>query len=583
MGIRHLETYVCTEVRNGHFRVNIEAEIRKYNARARGPNPTPPVIVIDLMSLYHPVSMADLPGLLCGGRFNQVAHQLDSFFAKLANLGARLVFFYDGPVQETKYDTWVQRQDEKYHKMLEVIDAVDRGSDLYWMANRMQRAIPNNTMYPLKQIASEYGELKVSVLKECDQELAAYANQVGAIAIISNDTDFMIFKGFWRYWSAKDINFETLDTMEYNRVALVRNLGLSFKQMRLLATLGGNDMIKYEEVRHFHSKLGHPKEKFPRLADFVRQQPLPDTLHQEAVLSELLTRVFGRAAVNNDLKERFKASLDFYETEYQTPDINVSSDPVVDILIKLENTFLYQVWINRPFNVTTFFLDMRTGEFGQQYPHLVIPIVMRQAGIILYHRQMLPDSSSRTIVAKMSHDVGHSLQTMPVEFPQHIAPPPLLDLLSEQDDIQASLEDIKLQLFGWIASDTLDHHRFKSIPERFRVPVLTLYFLVEKHILQVFEADILLQVVYDVAFQTYNCEMVRYPTKLGKRPFRIAFLFIKIYNHFNRAGNMLGFKKEPFYNFDGVLFHNRYAEWTTRGAGSLEQIKDLRIYDGLVD
>lgn len=582
MGVRHLETYVCNEVHNGFVRVNIEAEIRKY-ARTRGPNPAPPVIVIDLMSLYRPVNLADLRGLLCGGRFNQVANLLENFFTKLVNLGARLVFFYDGPVQNTKYDTWVKRQDEKYHKMLEIINAVDRGSDLGWIVNRLQHSIPNNTLYPNRQIATKYGELMVSVARECDQELAAYANQVGAIAIISNDTDFMIYKGFWQYWSAKDINFETLDTMQYNRVELVRNLGLSFKQMRLLATLGGNDVIQYEEVRHFHSTLGHHRHKFPRLADFVREQPPPEKLSQDAAaLSELLGRVFGRAAVNDDLKERFKASLDFYETEYQDQNTNVSNDPVIATLLKLENTFLYQMWINRPVNVTVYFLDMRRGEFGEQYPNLVIPIVLRQAGIALYHRQMLSDCSSRTIVIKMGHEDGHSFQTFQVEFPQHVMPPPLLDLLSEQSDIQASLEDVKLQLFSWIASDTLDYHRLKLVPERLRASLLTLYCLVEKQILQLFEADVLLQVVHDVAFQTYNWQSVRYPHKLGKRPFRIAFLFQKIYSHFNKAATLLGFKEEPFLIFDGVLFHNRYEEWKKQGSCSMEQIERWRIYDGLI-
>ncbi|XP_065094913.1 uncharacterized protein LOC135715706 [Ochlerotatus camptorhynchus] len=582
MGIRHLETYVCSEVRNGFVKTNIEFEINKYYVRANQPNPPPPIIVIDLMSLYRPVSHADLPGLLCGGRFNQVAHLLEQFFVRIKNLGAELVFFYDGPVQDTKYDTWTQRQDEKYNKIMEIIDSVDRASDLAWMASRFRNSIPNNTLYPVRQMASKHGELIISIAKECDQELAAYANQVQAIAIISNDTDFMIYKGFWRYWSAKDIHFETLDTMEYNRLALVRNMGLSFKQMRLLATLGGNDVIKYEEVRHFHSKLGSPREKFPRLADFVRQQALPESLHQDKILCSLLNHVFGKAAVNEDLKERFLASLDFYETDYQPQNTNIIDDPVVDVLLKLENTFLFQIWVGRPVNVTAFFVDMRRGEFGEHYPHLVIPLVMRQAGVVLYHRQMLSDSSTRKIMIKMSHDAGHSFQNLPVEFPQHITPPPLLDLLSRQIDIQTSLQDIKRQLFAWIASDTLDHRRLQSVPDRLLAPVATLYYLVEKHILDVFEADVLLQVSHDVVFQTYDFQAVKYPTMLGKRPFRIAFLYLKIYNHFSKIRTLLGFDEEPFLFFDGVLFHNRYAE-AVKQAASLEQIKQWRIYDVLVE
>lgn len=581
MGIRHLETYVCSNVYNGYVKVDIEYEIRRSIAAQR---PSPPIIVIDIMSLYRPVSEMDFPGLLCGGRYNHVTYLLEQFFGKLKNLGAKLVFFMDGPVQDTKYDTWFQRQDDKYNKMLQIINAVDRGHDLAQIVNRLERIIPNCTLFPVMRVAKKYGETRISVIKECDQELATYAKQVGALAIISNDTDFMIYEGFWQYWSAKDLNFETLNTMGYNRLALVKNLGLSFKQMRLLATLGGNDIIKYEEVQHFHSTLGHPKQKFPRLAKFVRDQSPPKRLLlQDDVLCRLLSRVFGTTAVQGDLKERFKASLNFYDTDYEAQHDNVattSSDPVIDVLIKMNNTFFYQMWINKPVNVTAYFLDMRKGEFGEQYPNLVIPIVMRQAGIILYHKQMLPDCSKRTIVLKMSHEAEHSFQEFPVQFPSHVAPPPLLDILSRRNNDDKRFHEVGLQLFCWIASDTLDYHRLQSVPERLLAPLLTLYYLVEKQMLQVFEADVLLQVTYDVAFQTYDFQTEQYPTKVAKRPFRIAFLFLKIYNHFHKAATLMGYEKEPFLLFDGVRFHRLYTEWVNRGADSVEQIKSWRIYEG---
>ncbi|XP_062554493.1 uncharacterized protein LOC134219690 [Armigeres subalbatus] len=575
MGIRHLETYICTDVRKGFVSVNIESEIKRHYAE---PNPIAPIIVIDLMALYRPVSSIDFPGLLCGGRFNQVTDLLEQFFGKLQTLRAKLVFFFDGPVQNTKYDTWVMRQDDKYHKMLNIINAVDTGRDLTWIVNRFHQIIPNNTLYPLFMVARKYGETIISIMNECDQEMAAYAKKMKAMAIISNDTDFMIYEGFWRYWSAKDINFDTLDTKAYNRVALVKNLGLSFQQMRLFATLGGNDIIKYDEVRQFHSTLGQPRDKFPRLAEFVRSQPLPNRLKIGAVLENLLCRVFGRAAVNDDLKERFIASLDFYDTNYEIHHTNDSSDPVLDALMKMNQTFCYQVWTDKPVNVTAYFLDMRKGEFGEHYPSLVIQLFMRQAGIILYHKRILSDCSKRTIVIKMSHEAGYSFQEVSVQFPTHVEPPLLLNMITQQDNDQTNSLEVGVQLYCWIASDSLDYRRLQPVPEQLWAPVLTLYCLVEKQMIQIVEADTLLQVAHDVAFRTYDVKAVSYPTKLAKRPFRIAFLFLKIYNHFNKAGRLLGFEEQPFLLFDGVLFHNLYAELTDREEKTLDQIKEWRIY-----
>lgn len=287
------------------------------------PNTQGPIIVIDLMAFYHPLSQIDLEGLLCGGRFNKISALLDRFFSKLRSCGARLVFFYDGPVQDTKYNTWLKRQDEKYIKMLEIIDSVDEGLELKLLVQHHGKNISSQTNYPVIHVARKHGTFITSIAKECDQELASYATGVQALAIISNDTDFMIYEGNWRYWSSKDMNFETLATMEYNRLALVNRLGLKFSQMPLFATLGGNDIVQYEEVQRFHNRLGRPMVKFDKLAYFVRQQP--ERLAQNN-LWNIMNEVFGHA-MDKNLIQRFRESLDFYALDT----VSVFSSPIASM------------------------------------------------------------------------------------------------------------------------------------------------------------------------------------------------------------------------------------------------------------
>ncbi|XP_058825354.1 constitutive coactivator of PPAR-gamma-like protein 1 [Topomyia yanbarensis] len=577
MGIRHLETFVRQEVPNGYFKINIEDEIRKYYTTSKSTKPAAPVIVVDLMSLYQPVSKRDLAGLLCGGRYNQVEFLLNQFYTRLKGLDVSLVFYYDGPVQQTKYDTWTKRQDNKYQDMIKITDAV-KSMDLRDIVMRFQASIPSCTTYPVKSLAKKYGSLKTSIERECDQELAAYANAVHAIAVISNDTDFMIFEGTWRYWSSKDLNLETLTTYEYNRAALVNHLQLTYKQMPLFATLGGNDIVQYDEVRRFHNML-NPRQmpKFYKLANFVRQCSRGESLQS------VLSRAFGRAAVNDDLMYRFQKSLEFYDTNYPASSLNPTDDPVIERIKNLEDTFVYQIYIGKSVNLTGFFLDMRPAELGARFPQMALQIVLRQAGIIQYHRQMLPGCSTCSVVLKLNHDIGYSLQEYPVEFPPNITPPPMLDLLSADPDVCASLYETKMRLLVWIVSSTLDHQQIQRIPKAFRLTVVTIYYLLENRMFKLFEADLLLRVAYDVHFSTYNFQQIPYPKKLNIRAFHVAFIFIKFFTHFVRVLRLLrleedGIEENPLY--DGFLFHNMYADWQ-QGLNDLDHIQEWRIYKAL--
>lgn len=223
---------------------------------------------------------------------------------------------------------------------------------------------------------------------------------------------------------------------------------------------------------------------------------------------------------------------------------------------------------------------MRTNEFGEQYPRLTIRIISRMAGIVLYHQQKQKNVSKINLVVKRFHKEPYDFHSVAVNFPQHIVPPELHILLrSEQPS--TDLEDIKLKLYCWIASDKLDHRSLQPVPAIFRPTVLTLYFLRENRVLQLFEADLFLQVAYDVEYSNYDIDNIQYPTRLDSRAFRLVFLYQKIYKHFATSFNLVGLGGDNFSNspkFDGVLFHNRYSEWS-RQKGNVEQIKQWRIYE----
>lgn len=248
-----------------------------------------------------------MAGILCGGRYELVYQILERFLSRLQQLGVTLVFFNDGPVKNPrKLATWTQNHDEKYEKELRIIDAVDNGDDLRTLLKRFHWDIPNNTQYPAKILAKRFGQFRVASTSEAKKEMVAYANSVNALAIVTNNTDLLILRGTWRFWSSKDLNFENLTTREFSRAALRSHLGLDDPgQLALFATLASsNGFIRSEELELFNQRyLGNPARKFYALAKFV-QRP-----HEN-----VLVEIFGKLADEGDLRERFQEGLEFYET-----------------------------------------------------------------------------------------------------------------------------------------------------------------------------------------------------------------------------------------------------------------------------
>lgn len=77
------------------------------------------------------------------------------------------------------------------------------------------------------------------------------------------------------------MNFDTMQTMFYNRRKLASRLGLDESHLPLMATLVGNDVVQVSDLRRFHRKVvGWTKTSridrnilFPQIARYVKQCP----------------------------------------------------------------------------------------------------------------------------------------------------------------------------------------------------------------------------------------------------------------------------------------------------------------------
>lgn len=567
MGITGLESFVRKKMPNGCVPVDIRSEIRSAK--------TSTTLVLDLQSLYEPACQSDLAGLLCGGRYELAFQIVEGFLRELEKLKVRMVFFNEGVFKKSRSQgVWYARYDRNYERELRIIDDVDKGVELGALVARHYGKIPCDYMYPLKILAKRYGEIRYAVAGETKKEMVAYANSVNALAIVSNNSDLMIFRGGWRFWSSKDLNFQKLTTREFNRIALRATLGLDESQLALFATFASNNgFIKSDELDTFNRRHSFNPYNPRVLAEFVRK---PRT--------DLLVEAFGPAASGGDLQKRFQKSLEFYGSDHIQQEQNLSDEPMLEFLNKHGKPFLCKIWIGYPSNYALSFIDLRNDGFGSEYPNLSRKINLREAAIAVYHRRDHPDHQSRKLIHKTSHEERYTEKTYKLVFPTHLNPPTLQDLLSIDPNIHAKLSDTKLQLYAWIISDSLTYNQLKQIPPKLMPTLATIYFLVEHQVIELFEADLLLQVAHDVINKSFNLGSIQYPKNLNPRAFRVAFLYRGIGQQVLKALNVVGlesWQEYPTYpQFDGVWFHNLYNKWAG-GERNLEQIKQWRIYENI--
>lgn len=151
----------------------------------------------------------------------------------------------------------------------------------------------------MEMIAQTFGEMRFTVDHECDVEMANYAKQHHVMAIMSDNTDFLIYEGPWKQWTTKNLRVnhcgEVL-TVEYDRNA-VRMMCQS-TQLPLLATLLGTDFMKayYTQLNASHRTLGDTQQKVQNCARFIREH-----CNEPLNLHRITAMVFGDDA--NDEKE----------------------------------------------------------------------------------------------------------------------------------------------------------------------------------------------------------------------------------------------------------------------------------------
>ncbi|XP_055309988.1 uncharacterized protein LOC129573498 [Sitodiplosis mosellana] len=578
MGIEGLTNFLRNE--NQIVPIDIRREVNKWKRTHRGQEP---ILVMDFLSVSNGIVGQFKDQFVYGGRHRHIQEYLKSLLLKFLQIGCRLVFFSDYNIQVGKQGEWLRRRNLEFKKCTDLYDWIGDGKTPEEMCKmpRIYRLALKSLCYEMELIAQIFGEMNYTIKHECDLEILRYAKQNNAMAIVSCDTDFLMFDGSWRLWSSDDIKIKSgnLVTCEYNKTAIETICSLTKKQLPLLATLIGNDFTKAHRnsLNAFHRTLGEPEDKVKNVARFIRQ------LDRNELTDIDIAEIFGNAF--DEIRVLIEKSLESYKIDDDSTAI--ITDPIA---MKLLGTLSYPAYmtIMGPIHgINMNFYDMRGCGEGVSLSKLSIGWLQRKIGLL--RKQNNDESFTFTLLAKKSLDEDYAASEEKPIYPE-FSVPPLDDLYLNNTDLD--IIEFRYKILGWIMGIPDEIIRELKHLRKFSAKRATLYVLVKNGLIDVCEADCILYT--EVRSLEDSRKRVKYPTKINPNHIRVAQIynisFTNVRQNFEIAGllPLRHFERtdigmaEIVSQFDGIYFQNLMEKVTHMNHNERDEffslIKNYRIY-----
>lgn len=340
-----------------------------------------PSIVIDLPNLSISHSKLEFD-TICGGRHKVTLNTFEKFLNALKAFDISLVFFSPLTIQKDKIEEWLSQRNQEFNSYSTLYYFINEGKGID--AITADNKLLNSTIYGMEMIAKKYGEVFYSVKYECNLEIAHYAKNNDIIAIISNNMDFILFDGSWRFWSSDDIRItpsNELKTVEYEQK--IENIcQLDKFQLPLFATLLGNDFTLkyYEELLEFHNSLGPLAYKIHGVARYVRRVGRAELSDND--IREIAQKAFGNNSI--DKQQLLRKSLKSYSVDVPP---TIIDDPIEKCLINTNMYRSYMAAISPIQGILLPFYDMRDCKQGGNLSLLLIDWLKRKIGVLKQKNQ----------------------------------------------------------------------------------------------------------------------------------------------------------------------------------------------------
>ncbi|KAG4066963.1 hypothetical protein HA402_007711 [Bradysia odoriphaga] len=569
MGVRGLETFLQKQVPNGAFPINILDEID----RMRSEHPDQPVVlvfqVVDLLyTIFLNLSSTEV---VCGPDFKKIHKIFDDFLRQLASSADELHFFMNEPAYHKDLKAWSKRESEQYLSRIAIMDKMDSNGFAENKIKKEQGA--SAALYDLLTICKAYGTVHTSIDSKYIADIAKYSHEKNAMAIVGNNSHFLIFNGSWRYWSCRDIDLMkgNWTTLEFNKNALLEHVGLSWLQMPMFASILGNDFVPPGALYSFHKNIDDSLDgnKPLKLAEYVRLIPNIMTNDEKR---DLLLDLFG--SWEPRYFEMLRDSLLFYAMKKEATE---DEDPLLKLAASIGAVY-YNSLKELPIRVKApTFYDLRRTDVLPYY-EIALPILKRQIGFVRNHKNDI--NYQHVLELRLRH--SESIRSMRVtpDYPS-VEMPELMELtLNKNGD---NYNDVRFALLKWMVfgDDTLPQFEIQHIPKGYMVTVLSVMYLCKLKQLSQLEANaIMLAIHFSDEHEEYTNGFA-VPTNITARDVILLHLYIFVHNMMVKCFEFLGLSDFiDFLSIDGVYVVHWMNKMKTDGPDdeTLSQIAYLRDF-----
>uniref|UniRef100_A0A665UD38 Asteroid domain-containing protein n=1 Tax=Echeneis naucrates TaxID=173247 RepID=A0A665UD38_ECHNA len=253
-GVQYFMDSCCPEV---CVNVNLRDMATQLVARGTANSPDPTLVVDGMACIRHWYSCRDW---VCGGQWKEYVDILKSWCETFTSTGIRLVFFFDGVVEEQKRQEWVKRRRRVNGEISKIFCHIKAhgeqpGRELFCLPS----GLATFTCFALRSLGQEV----FCSVQEADYEIASYARQHGCMGILGQDSDFIIYDSS-PYLSVAKLQINSLTTVLYDQQKFCQATGLSVFQLPLLACVLGNDVVSEEKMQHIRNNaMATYREKNP--------------------------------------------------------------------------------------------------------------------------------------------------------------------------------------------------------------------------------------------------------------------------------------------------------------------------------
>uniref|UniRef100_A0A4W5RYB0 Family with sequence similarity 120 member B n=1 Tax=Hucho hucho TaxID=62062 RepID=A0A4W5RYB0_9TELE len=544
------------------------------NSHQQGSSTTLPTLVVDGMAcLRHWYSCQ---AWVYGGQWKEYMHCLKEFVGAFTTAGIRLVFFFDGVVEEEKRAEWVKRRLKVNEEVARVFHYLkchgqQPGRGLFCLPS----GLATFSRFALKSLGQETW----CSVREADYEIASFALRHNCMGILGQDTDFIIY-GSVPYLSVAQLRIDSMTTVLFSTDKLCHALQLQKSELPLLACLLGNDVVPEQRMQRLRSdalaayRRKHPQsppqgEKIYAVADFISSNKLSREGAHGVSCLPLTDREVLEKGIQYYLLPGQQPLWDISDTSPHSPVCLMKSYLSPDILqaakekhMRAECFMVYNVLYDGVVECSNTLEDREDAELT---PQAIVyqPCRERIYGILL------PTNTDRGGQAPTVRE-WFVFPGNPLKDPKVVSPLPLNHSVGKAD-LKAlwfgkDSETKCLRISTFLAVFELDefsveHDRLDG--SLMAVLCLVTYIAMQVVHLSLEDIDAYLSQAICVRYKSYTELLHTRVSHVEPRAVQLGSLFVRGLTHLVAANSACGcpFSMEqlmPWNTFDGLLFHSKY-------------------------